>query len=138
MYCFHTYTIFLFLQVHASTFITPSRLHNTSTKRRIRETYCKIITNLCQQLYTSRQQQQRSRKSIASLQTVLQFLMKEKLVRIEDFQEIADFSECNKNLLNRQIRKLNKSKNPRMYESELRRFVLTLHYYSPPPEPIIT
>lgn len=44
---------------------------------------------------------------------------------------IENFSEWNKNLLNRQIRTIKKLKVSRLYDPELRRFALTLHYYSP-------
>jgi len=44
---------------------------------------------------------------------------------------IENFSEWNKNLLNRQIRMIKQLKVPRLYDPELRRFALTLHYYSP-------
>lgn len=53
------------------------------------------------------------------------------MLSCEDLNIIENFSEWDKSLLNRQIRTTKKLKIPRMYDPELRRFALTLHYYSP-------
>lgn len=49
----------------------------------------------------------------------------------DELDILLDFSECNKHLLERLIRKNKKMKCSRLIHPELRRFALTLQYYSP-------
>ncbi|EZA59658.1 THAP domain-containing protein [Ooceraea biroi] len=84
-----------------------------------------------QQLYKSQQQEVRYKKRIATLTTILRALKQKNLLSLEELDIVENFSELNKTLLNGQIRKTKKLRIPRLYAPELRRFALTLHYYSP-------
>lgn len=117
-------------KVDSSTYITPKRLFNSPGKKRIPEAYKQKIKLMCQQLYNSRQQN-RYKKRIQTLEEVLRSLKQKNLLSLEDLEIVENFIEWNKNLLNRQIRKVKKLKVPNLYAPELRRFALTLHYYSP-------
>lgn len=53
------------------------------------------------------------------------------LLNDNEFDIIQNFSKCNADLLVRQLKKARKDRVPRLYSPELRRFALTVHYYSP-------
>lgn len=117
--------------VDSSTSITPSRLHNSPIKKIMRAAHKRKITSLRRQLYNNRQQLVQYKKKIETFDTILRSLKKKNLLSFEDLDIIENFSEWNKSLLNRQICTTKKLKVPRLYDPELRRFALTLHYYSP-------
>lgn len=115
--------------------MTPERLFNSAGKKRIREVHKEEIKLIRRQLYKFRQQQVQYKKRIETLtthtHTAIRSLKNKNLMSLDELEIIENFSEWNKNLLNRQIRKVKKLKVPRLYAPELRRFALTLHYYSP-------
>lgn len=121
----------LSIKVDSSTFITPKRLFNSPGKKRIRKAHKREVKLICKQLYNSRQQQVRYKRRIETLETLLSSLKQKNPLSSEDLEIIGNFSECNNNLLNRQICKIQKLKFPRLYAPEMHRFALTLHYYSP-------
>ena len=58
-------------------------------------------------------------------------LKKENLLQTEQLDVLQNLGTFNKQLLKRQINKINKTPMPKKYTADLRTFALTLHYYSP-------
>lgn len=124
-------TIFIVgLTCDKETRISPERIWNSPTKKRIRTSANITITNLRKEIRMLKERLRKKNKKILTMDNILNKLKTEKLITRRQFKSLFMLGKVNKN----EFEKLGISANislPKVYSPELRSFALTLHYYSP-------
>lgn len=114
-----------------ATSVSPILSENTPRKvflRKALQTQKKLFSK---KICTLQQAKRRKDQQISQMQQIISELKKKNFVSCEELQVLDDLGKCNADLLKRQYCKSEKKTLPRQYSPELRRFAITLHYYSP-------
>ncbi|XP_072758714.1 uncharacterized protein [Anoplolepis gracilipes] len=123
---------FTFDDVH-----TNQQLEDTPRKKFMRKAIFNQKKFYQQQMQTLKQRNKRQQKRIAQLNTILKELKQKSLLTDEHADLLKTIGECNISLFKRFIANSNiliNKKKPNFskeYPPEIRKFALTLHYYSP-------
>lgn len=113
------------------TTVSPQLTENTPRKQLMRTVIANLRKDFQTKIKILRQKERRTTKCVAKLKTVLESLKTKNLLNAEQLDVLKDMGNFNKQLLKRQISRINKVSVPKKYLPELRSFALTLHFYSP-------
>lgn len=116
---------------HQSTFISPKRIFNSPTKIQLRKFHLEEIKLLRRKLYDATYNEKKARKKICSLKTVLNELQKRNLITESDYDVLQHLNEGTEEIVKRELRKQKGLPVSRKYNCNLRKFALSLHFYSP-------
>lgn len=116
---------------HRSTSISPEKILNSPLKIRLRKLYRRDIKKLKNQLYVSSYRMKKARDTIKSLRSVLKDVQKRSLLTSQESDLLQHLDQGTKELIKREIKKKKKLSVSRMYNTALRQFALSLHFYSP-------
>lgn len=111
---------------------TDQRLEDSPRKKLLRKALSHQKEHFQRQIRTLKQRNKRQEKRIVTLNTILKDLKQKSLLADEHADILETIGKCNVHLFKRLTAKSsNKSKVLKEYSPELRKFALTLHYYSP-------
>lgn len=116
---------------HEATSVSPHLSENTPRKQLLRTALFNTRKNLLHKIKCLQKKYRRSMKRVTKLKDILGSLKEKRLLDVQQLDILQNIGMFNKQLLQRQASKINKTSMHKQYEPELRVFALTLHFYSP-------
>lgn len=114
-----------------STNISPKRDHNALEKEYLHKKLQDTKTSFSKKFKLLQQKIRRKESRIITLEAILNSLKKNNMLGTEELQILQDIGGSNSKILERQLLKNRGKPVNKQFDSRLRSFALTLHYYSP-------
>lgn len=115
----------------SSTEMSPSFVWNSPTKRRMRKSHTAELNAIKKRLYTSQTEKKKLQTKLISLKKILKDLCSKRLISESDSDNLEHLDEGMRQIVKREIRRRKRLPVSRTYSCHIRKYALTLHFYSP-------